>query len=96
MLLATITEYPNNGGLNYKALFIEQKHPEKSTVRHGQAIIDLRAQICSSFHIAVLSVIAFSFYDFYLQMFEKDATVSSTSSEFKRALSLYIFRLTGS
>lgn len=65
------------------------KNSEKSSIRQGQTTKQgPRAQGFSSFQTIVFSVIAFSFYDFFLnfQVFMMDGTAPSISSEIKRAL----------
>lgn len=52
---------------------------------------DLRAQGFSSFHTVLLSVIAFSAYDFHLQMFKMDVMPPGISSQITKVLITFFF-----
>lgn len=74
----------------------EKKKSAKSSIRYSQGInSNMRTQVFYSYPTA-LSVLAFSSYDFQLQVFKMDVTPPGISSEIKRVVFLYFYLSTES
>lgn len=93
LLLATIIEYPNNGGLNCK---VDEYFQNQNIWRKASSdMVNHWPQSTGSllFPHHSLSVMAFNFYDCYLQALKRDATVSDWNRE---SSFLCLFLSTGS